>query len=104
VSLDGDLALGGVLGSLGGKVVAKQAGAVTKEFAQRLERELKGEPAPAPAATKAPRRAAGGTAPAPAAPAAAVAEAAPRRDRAEALAIVSLVLSLILLIDRLRQR
>jgi carbon monoxide dehydrogenase subunit G len=116
VLLDGDLALGGVLGSLGGKVVAKQAGQVTKEFAQRLERELKGEPAPEPAAGgRAAKRNGGASRPAQApAPSSAPAVAASSPggversatgvDRGEALAIVSLVLSLILLIDRLRSR
>jgi hypothetical protein len=110
VSLDGDLALGGVLGSLGGKVVAKQAGAVTREFAQRLERELKGEPAPAVAEGKgrrgapAPAPSASGPAPRRPEPAAPAPPAAHGVDRGEAIAIVALILSFILLIDRLRNR
>jgi uncharacterized protein len=57
VALEGDLALGGMLGSVGQKVVAKQASIVTQEFAQALERRLSNggetpptEPAGEPAA------------------------------------------------------
>ena len=57
VHLDADVALGGMIGSVGQKVVAKQAGKVTKTFAETLQRELRGDgpaptgaPAPAPAA------------------------------------------------------
>jgi uncharacterized protein len=59
VLLEGDLALGGMLGSVGQKVVAKQAGIVTQSFAQALEHELSGgtaaaaeaeTPSPEPAA------------------------------------------------------
>ena len=42
VLLEADVALGGMLGSVGQKVVAKQATAVTKSFAEALERELSG--------------------------------------------------------------
>jgi carbon monoxide dehydrogenase subunit G len=58
VTLDGDVALGGMLGSVGQKVVAKQAGKVTRSFAEALERELSGngaaEAAPAPQAAEPP--------------------------------------------------
>ena len=47
VELESDLAMGGVLGSVGQKVVAKQAGQVTKDFSDALERAITGEPAPA---------------------------------------------------------
>jgi len=50
IELESDLAMGGVLGSVGQKVVAKQAGQVTKQFSDALERALKGEPEPALAA------------------------------------------------------
>jgi carbon monoxide dehydrogenase subunit G len=50
VELEGDLAMGGVLGSVGQKVIAKQVAQVTKDFSAALERALKGEPALAPAA------------------------------------------------------
>jgi hypothetical protein len=73
VRLDGDVALGGMLGSVGQKVVAKQASKVTRSFAEALERALSGGgaaeaetaaeepvPTPAPAAPlPAPRRVAG---------------------------------------------
>jgi carbon monoxide dehydrogenase subunit G len=49
VLLEGDVALGGMLGSVGQKVVAKQAGRVTKSFAEALQLELSGGGA-APAA------------------------------------------------------
>jgi uncharacterized protein len=42
VLLESDVALGGMLGSVGQKVVAKQASAVTKSFARTLEQELSG--------------------------------------------------------------
>jgi carbon monoxide dehydrogenase subunit G len=75
VALEADVALGGMLGSVGQKVVAKQAGKMTGAFADALERELRGERA-------APAAAAGEAAPAaearaPRAPAAAPAPAAP---------------------------
>jgi carbon monoxide dehydrogenase subunit G len=40
VVLEGDLALGGMVGSMGQKAVAKQAGVVTQAFAEALQREL----------------------------------------------------------------
>jgi hypothetical protein len=46
VRLQGDLALGGMLGSVGQKVVAKQADAVTQSFAQALAAELSGGASP----------------------------------------------------------
>jgi carbon monoxide dehydrogenase subunit G len=42
VFLDGDVALGGMLGSVGQKVVAKQASVVTQSFAQALHEQLTG--------------------------------------------------------------
>jgi hypothetical protein len=48
VQLEGDLALGGMLGSVGQKVVAKQAAAVTQSFAQALQERLSGGPAEEP--------------------------------------------------------
>jgi carbon monoxide dehydrogenase subunit G len=60
VDLEADVALGGVLGSVGQKVVEKQAAQVTRAFSEQLERALKGEPVgPASApARPAPRAAA----------------------------------------------
>src|SRR4051812_20235711 len=40
VAVDGDVALAGALGSVGQKVVAKQAGKVTAQFARNLEAAL----------------------------------------------------------------
>lgn len=54
VELESELAMGGVLGSVGQKVVAKQATEVTKQFADALERAIKGESEPAPAGEAAP--------------------------------------------------
>jgi carbon monoxide dehydrogenase subunit G len=66
VNLVADLAMGGVLGSVGQKVIAKQATAVTRDFMSSLERAVNGEavgPAPADAPpAKAPKGAAGGAA------------------------------------------
>jgi hypothetical protein len=50
VRLEGDVALGGMLGSVGQKVVAKQAAVVTQSFAQALAQELSGGSEPASAA------------------------------------------------------
>jgi carbon monoxide dehydrogenase subunit G len=49
VLLEGDLALGGMLGSVGQKVVAKQAGMVTQSFAEALQQQLSGGSTGAPA-------------------------------------------------------
>jgi carbon monoxide dehydrogenase subunit G len=43
VDVEADLAMGGVLGSVGQKVVSKQVGQVTRSFAESLERSIKGE-------------------------------------------------------------
>jgi uncharacterized protein len=43
VLVEGDLVLAGALGSVGQKVVARQAGKVTAEFAANLQRALRGE-------------------------------------------------------------
>jgi uncharacterized protein len=48
VVVDGDLVLAGALGSVGQKVVSRQAAKVTAEFAANLQRALNGEP-PVPA-------------------------------------------------------
>jgi hypothetical protein len=50
VLLEGDLALGGMLGSVGQKVVAKQAGMVTQSFAVALQQQLSGGSTGAPTA------------------------------------------------------
>jgi uncharacterized protein len=43
VSIDGEMVLAGALGSVGQKVIAKQASKVTAEFAANLQRALRGE-------------------------------------------------------------
>jgi len=53
VMVEGDVALAGALGSVGQKVVAKQAGKVTGQFARNLEQALGGGTA-APTAGRAP--------------------------------------------------
>jgi carbon monoxide dehydrogenase subunit G len=50
VALEADVAMGGMLGTVGQKVIAKQAGKMTKDFADSLERRLTGGPQPAEAA------------------------------------------------------
>lgn len=46
VTIDGDVILAGALGSVGQKIVAKQAGKVTAQFAENLQSALRGEPLP----------------------------------------------------------
>jgi uncharacterized protein len=48
VVVDGEVVLAGALGSVGQKIVAKQASKVTAEFARNLEHALRGEQSPAP--------------------------------------------------------
>jgi carbon monoxide dehydrogenase subunit G len=62
VTVTGDVALGGALGSVGEKVIAKQAEKVTTEFSRNLERALSGqagESAAASGASAAPQLGAG---------------------------------------------
>lgn len=42
VVLEADVAMGGMLGAVGGKVIARQATQAAKQFAAALERELQG--------------------------------------------------------------
>ena len=119
VTVDGDVILAGALGSVGQKVVAKQAQKVTAEFAQNLQRALSGEivapsPGPAPAKVPAPPASAagGGTE---AAPAPAVQWPAPvpgpaggaGRDLwvriAAAMSTVAAVLSIVILLREIRR-
>jgi carbon monoxide dehydrogenase subunit G len=46
VDLSSEMAMGGVLGSVGQKVIAKQANSITEQFSASLERAINGEPAP----------------------------------------------------------
>jgi carbon monoxide dehydrogenase subunit G len=66
VNLASDMAMGGVLGSVGQKIIAKQAGAITQEFSASLERAINGGGAPTGAPAE-PPAAAPATSPAPAA-------------------------------------
>jgi uncharacterized protein len=43
VTVDGDLVLAGALGSVGQKIIARQAGKVTAQFAANLQRAIRGE-------------------------------------------------------------
>jgi carbon monoxide dehydrogenase subunit G len=63
VELESELAMGGVLGSVGQKVVAKQAGQVTKQFSDALQRAITGEPEPEPEPTATSAPSPNGTAP-----------------------------------------
>lgn len=54
VELEAELAMGGVLGSVGQKVVAKQAGQVTRDFSDALERAIRGGHVPVEAAAETP--------------------------------------------------
>ncbi|MFC5952834.1 CoxG family protein [Pseudonocardia lutea] len=87
VSVDGDVALAGALGSVGQKVVAKQAGKVTAAFARNLESALGGATAPAARPTI------GTAAFADRAPAPAAAPALPARRGPDRWTIVSVALS-----------
>ena len=96
VNLEADLAMGGVLGSVGQKVVAKQSDQVTREFMASLERAIKGEPLQPEAAAGPVAEGAGEVAPA----------AAPfyADRRVQAAAIGAILLLLLLLIGTRRRR
>jgi carbon monoxide dehydrogenase subunit G len=101
VSLESELAMGGVLGSVGQKVVAKQAGQVTKEFSAALQRAIAGEPGPVTAAEPPPATASEPPAPSPVAPP----PAPPQRSRAviAIAAAVALLVALLLVGSRGRR-
>jgi carbon monoxide dehydrogenase subunit G len=108
VSVDGDVALAGALGSVGQKVVAKQAGKVTAAFSRNLESALGGAAAPATqAVTGTARPAADATPHGPGHPAGPRADG-PRDDRwtkiAVALSAVSVVLHAITVWQNRRAR
>jgi hypothetical protein len=99
VELEAELAMGGMLGSVGQKVIAKQAGRMTKAFAESLERTLTGEPVPEPAAApNGARPAEPGTRPEPApaapltAPAGGLSQVPPAAAAGAALLLVLLAL------------
>jgi carbon monoxide dehydrogenase subunit G len=60
VAVDAEIAMGGMIGSVGQKVIAKQAEAVTKDFAGTMERVLSGEPLPTEKAAEGPTAATAG--------------------------------------------
>jgi uncharacterized protein len=103
VLLEGDLALGGMLGSVGQKVVAKQAAVVTQSFAQALQERLgggsepQGEPEGSSDAGAAP-----GTAGEPAPPARS--QSGVRERVVRVVAGGAIVVALLLAIRRLRSR
>jgi len=107
VVVDGDVALAGALGSVGQKVVARQASKVTAEFARNLERSLRGEEPAAPAAARAIAPAAPAAAPSGETGAGAGAAVAGGRDPvvrvAAALSIVSALLSIVAILRSLRR-
>jgi uncharacterized protein len=114
VHLEGDVALGGMLGSVGQKVVAKQAAVVTQTFAKALQDELSGgsskgvptSPAPSEAAASGPASVAPGAAstsqPPPAPP---MPEPSSRRAKVVRLAMAGAILvALVAALRRLRSR
>jgi carbon monoxide dehydrogenase subunit G len=112
VTVEGDVVLAGALGSVGQKVVAKQAGKVTAEFAGNLQRALSGEPAaPAPVSGPGDVGATTGEAPSRAPQWAAAVPAAPAAGRgadpwsrvAAALSAVTAAISIVLLVRDLRR-
>lgn len=114
VLVEGDLVLAGALGSVGQKVVARQAARVTAEFATNLQRALNGElvppaqPGPAGAGSAAQPigacqpRATRWSARPPAGPAGAAGPADRWSKAAAALSGVSVALSVIILIRQRR--
>ena len=107
VLVEGDLVLAGALGSVGQKVVARQAGKVTAEFAANLQRALSGElpELAAPARGRAARRRAARGRPVPIAgrPAGVTPAATDRWGKAAVvLSGVSVALNVIILIRQRR--
>jgi carbon monoxide dehydrogenase subunit G len=101
VLLESDMALGGMLGSVGQKVVAKQASLVTKSFAQALAQELSsGAPDSRDQALSPGATGQAGEQAAPPQPAPATEVSVSRRPSAAQIAIAGIVLFAILLILR----
>jgi len=106
VTVEADLVLAGALGTVGQKVIARQGGKVTAEFATNLQRALRGEaPVPVTARPRAPAAGApagGGAVDAPFPP---LPPAPDRWGRAAAvLSGVSVLLSIVVLIRQRRAR
>ena len=105
VLVDGDLVLAGALGSVGQKVVSRQAAKVTAEFAANLQRALNGKPPAAAAGQGAARPAGAGTGPASPAPASPAPASTDRWGQAAVvLSGVSVALSVVILIRQRRAR
>lgn len=68
VNVDAEVAMGGMLGSVGQKVIGKQAQAVTRDFSETLQGVLRGGPLPRPAAEPSEASAASPSAGTPASP------------------------------------
>jgi carbon monoxide dehydrogenase subunit G len=107
VAVDSDVVLAGALGSVGQKVIARQASKVTAEFAANLQRALSGEAPPLPLAGLHAGTTAGGARPGdvpagspfPSLPAA----ADPWSRVAAALSGVSVLLSVVVLVRQRRR-
>jgi carbon monoxide dehydrogenase subunit G len=107
VAVDSDVVLAGALGSVGQKVIARQASKVTAEFAANLQRALSGEAPPLPLAGLRAGTTAGGARPGdvpagspfPSLPAA----ADPWSRVAAALSGVSVLLSVVVLVRQRRR-
>jgi carbon monoxide dehydrogenase subunit G len=101
VLVEGDVALAGALGSVGQKVVAKQAGKVTAQFSRNLETALGGGDTSRPATAAGTGTARTTTAPAAVRTLPAVTDAPPAADPwskvAAVLSAVSVVLSIVAL-------
>ena len=101
VVVEGDLVLAGALGSVGQKVVSRQAAKVTAEFAANLQRALNGE---SPVSATAPAGRDGAVQPAPAGPSGPSGPSGERWSKAAvALSGASVVLSAFILIRQLRR-
>jgi uncharacterized protein len=107
VLVDGDLVLAGALGSVGQKVVSRQAAKVTAQFAANLQRALNGEPPESAGLAGAPAGRDGSALPALPAQSARPVPAGPSGERwgkaAVALSGASVVLSTVILIRQLRR-
>jgi hypothetical protein len=108
ISVEGDVTLAGALGSVGQKVVSRQAGKVTAEFARNLDTLLNGGSLPAgkPSAARAAAQptSGGATAPAVAGQHEAEAVADPWPRIAAGVSAASVVLSLVALVRSRRPR
>jgi carbon monoxide dehydrogenase subunit G len=107
VAVDSDVVLAGALGSVGQKVIARQASKVTAEFAANLQRALSGDAPPRPLAGLRAGPPAGGARPGDAPAGSPFLSLPPAADPwsrvAAALSGVSVVLSVIVLVRQRRR-